>query len=381
MKFDKMIKILFILFCLLFIIIPLIKTDYIGGKKSSTENRHLAVGLGALFDDKKDNFNITKWISDNIGFRDYMINIKSYLNYNIMNISPTKLVVIGKEGWLFYTGDNNLEIASGKYPLDNKTLENISVSMYKCQQNLERYGIKFITTIGPSKATIYPEFIKGINKITDITPIDIVRDKINSSIHFIDIKKDIIMYKKANPENLLYWKGDTHWTQLSGYIGYLAILNKINNLYKNENITIHPAQVVYKNMSKNSGDLVHMFGKVKPKNIEYNYYIPTVVGKTYKQDESKKNDLIRFVKNKKFLQYYINEKAGNRQTLLIFGDSFLEAMLPFISQSFYKTVFFRYYINNDIIDIVQPDIVLILNTERSTSSSYLTSLAKCAELK
>lgn len=383
MKFDKVIKIIFILICISFIIIPLIKTDYTGGKKSSTEKRILAVGLGALFDEKKDNFSVTKWIGDNIGFRDYMVNMKSNLNYNIMNTSPTKRVDIGRDGWLFYTVDDNLKIASGKYPLDNKIIDNISTNMYKCQQKIESMGIKFVTSIAPSKVSIYPEYIKGINKIADITPIDMVRDKINPSVNFIDIKKDIIKYKQKNPENLLYWKGDTHWTGLTGYIGYLSILDKINELYKNDGIKINPVEVGYKKISIDSGDLVTMFGKIKPKNISSDYLIPYIKNKTSIGDETLKDELIKqFNINKSSVMCSINKKANNNKTILLLGDSFSIPLFPYLQQNFYKVIFIRHkMINNKIIDFIKPDIFIILHTERYTNKYYKEHLVNCVNLK
>ncbi len=43
-------------------------------------------------------------------------------------LSPSSLVHIGKGGWYFYTGDNNLEIGMGTYSLTPELLEQIRVT-------------------------------------------------------------------------------------------------------------------------------------------------------------------------------------------------------------------------------------------------------------
>lgn len=380
MKFDKVIKIIFILICISFIIIPLIKTDYIGGKKSNTENRMLADGLGALFNEKKDNFSVTKWIDDNIGFRNYMLYAKSYLNYNIMNISPVTKVAIGKDGWLFYTLENNLLIPTGKFPLDNKSIDNITYNMYKCQQNLENMGIKFITTIAPAKTSIYPEYIKGLNKISDTTPADIIRNNIMAGTNFVDIKSRLIDYKLKYPDDLLYYKGDTHWTGLGGYIGYLSILDKINNALKNDNISIKVAEIVYKKRTGYTGDIINMLGGIKPHNIAYDYNIPYIDSPNYKKNDDGKKELIKYTKLKENnIDYFINEKSDNKKTILILGDSFRIAMKDFFAESFYKTIVLGHgIISQELINNIKPDVVLILNTERYTNAIYRYGLSKCA---
>ena len=79
-------KITFIIICILSIIIPLIFTDYEGGKSNNLDNRVMAKGPVAFFKDGSE-VDITKWINDNIGFRTTMLGIKGYIEYHFLHKS------------------------------------------------------------------------------------------------------------------------------------------------------------------------------------------------------------------------------------------------------------------------------------------------------
>lgn len=125
-KLKKM-KIIFILCFIIMISIPMMCVNRIQGKVSETEKRTLAQFPNFINEgDGKFNHNFPQefnsWINDNIGFREFFGKINAKINYNLMESSPSNSVHIGKDGWLFYTNDNNIEIASGEYLLDEKIL-------------------------------------------------------------------------------------------------------------------------------------------------------------------------------------------------------------------------------------------------------------------
>ena len=123
------------------IILPLVFSDKAGGKISKTENRYLAPFPTILNPEMRlahgVRAGLENWIDDNVGFRTQMKKIQADIDVSIFHISPSSLVHIGNDGWYYFTGDNNLEIAMGTYPLTPDLLERIKVNQERIQQALK----------------------------------------------------------------------------------------------------------------------------------------------------------------------------------------------------------------------------------------------------
>ncbi len=133
---------------------------------------------------------LENWIDDNVGFRTQMKKIQADIDVSIFHISPSSLVHIGNDGWYYFTGDNNLEIAMGTYPLTPDLLERIKVNQERIQQALKKKGIEYVIVLTPSKASVYPEYIGYRNLVVRETVIDIVSDYLrrNTTIPIIKYK-------------------------------------------------------------------------------------------------------------------------------------------------------------------------------------------------
>ena len=161
------------------ITLPLVFSDKAGGKVSVTENRYLATFPAILTADMRLVPGFTQglesWINDNAGGRILSQKIRANIDYHIFHASPSSLVHIGEDGWFFYTGDNDLEIAMGNYPVTQEMLENIKDSQVKIQKALNSRGIQYVIVFTPSKGSVYPEYLGGKFAVRE-TVIDIVSD-------------------------------------------------------------------------------------------------------------------------------------------------------------------------------------------------------------
>ena len=60
--------------------------------------------------------------------------------------------------------------------------------------------------------------------------------------------------KAADPEDLLYWKYDTHWSEKGAHIGYLALMKEIN-----KDVAVPQVKIKgWEKYVKKDGDLVQM---------------------------------------------------------------------------------------------------------------------------
>ena len=361
---KKIYNYLILIVFILSILIPLSFSDFKGGQISETEKRTLAQFPKIFTNDLKlatgIRSGLENWINDNIGFRSKINRIKAIGEFHLFHISPTPLVHVGKNGWLFYTGDNNIEIGTGNYKLSHNQLESIKNNQVDIQQALKKRGIEYVIVFPPSKASIYPEYIRGNYSVGE-TLVDVVTNYLqeNTTIPVINLKPDLLNAKNSK---LVYFKTDTHWNYEGSYIGYCSIIDKLNF----EGI-LHsmPVKTSYY-PSKFTGDLSLMLNVGLPpepftatKVINANAIL---IKEGHRYDQLSKLLELNNVKNE--LISYQNSTT-EEPTALIYRDSFFTFMNKYLAENFSAVDFvWSYNITADIVDFVKPDIVIFEITER-----------------
>lgn len=380
-KLKKM-KIIFILCFIIMISIPMMCVNRIQGKVSETEKRTLAQFPNFINEgDGKFNHNFPQefnsWINDNIGFREFFGKINAKINYNLMESSPSNSVHIGKDGWLFYTNDNNIEIASGEYPLDEKILLEIKNEQEAIQKALAKKGIEYVLVLTPSKASIYPEEIKGANFKVRETPIDIVEKylKENTTIKVINTKDELLKAKENGIQ--VYNKTDTHWNEEGAYIGYKNVISELSKwgIINTKVADVNQVPSTYK------GEFSAMMGDISLIDSE-NIMATEIINP--KATEVENNDLLNLLErvqiNDNFgyggNRFYNNSSIKNKN-ILMYGDSFFgKWKIPelFAENASNFSYVWSDSIKGEVIDKVKPDVVIFERTER-----YITTLAKKAD--
>ena len=371
MNFKKTVNIILVLIFFLLILIPLLKVNLATGKISDAENRTLA-SFPKIIDPmtrKIKGSGIRKefesWINDNIGFRDFLVKLNAYISVYYFNTSPNNEVKIGKNGWYFYTLDNNIEIANGTFPLTENDLLEIKEAQELIQQGLKEKGIEYVLVLTPSKTSMYPENIAGISKYVKETPIDIVTKYLreNTTINVINTKDDLINAKK---EDLVYLKTDTHWNDEGAYLAYKSIISKISNY------NFFNKQEVYitKKEGTRKGQFSSMMGNVNllpPEPVE-NLYLSNSNTNSYND-----NELLKMIEKYQSVnlvlsatKFLFNNNIHNGK-IIIFGDSFFAGyiIIELLAEHFQKTFFINSnYISNNLLSEIMPNIVIYERTER-----------------
>jgi len=374
------IKIVFIIICILSIIIPLIFTDYKGGKSNNLDNRVMAKGPVSFFKDGSE-LDITKWINDNIGFRTTMLGLKGYIEYNILHKSPTSKVMLGKDGFMFYTWDNNIKIAQNQYPLSDIDLRKSIKNLMLTNDILAKDNKTFVFAIAPSKADIYSEYLYVKTAEEIISPIDIFDKELKNKVNFINLKQALYKEKEKNAEMLLYYKTDTHWNQYGAYIGYKKILDEFNTIGIFDNKS-EPYMQIKLVQDKRTGEFAKMMGAqyiLKPEET-FNTEIlnSTIMGNNipkllvdYKQ------------KYNPFAVYtFKNNDTNKNKNIIVIGDSMFNSSrhVPELLANHFKNyyqIWQQKFDNKTIMDI-DVDIVLLEIAERYSKNigNILTDFVK-----
>jgi len=349
---SKLVKILFICFFMCCIILPN-ALSFLGIEFYSDENRVLNEKPKFSMQNINDYPNeYTAYYEDNMPFKDFLVRLNAFFHINLLGISPEKAVILGKNGWLFYDSKykepyDTLEdyISSGTVSMEE--LEKCKDVLLAMEAVCKKEDIPFVFMIAPNKMSIYGEqFMPDIyERENAVTKTDILVDYLreNTDLNIVYPKAELLKYKDSIN---LYYKLDTHWNSLGGYIGYRELYEAVFNekLPVIEEIDYIPNEI-------HSGDLAEMLKCDRMTDIRYDI--------KYKDD-------ISVEKEGAYNDFYCvsDNKQGNK--LLMFRDSFAIAMEPYIVRDFSEShLVWNGIIDSGLIQKERPDIVVYELVERS----------------
>lgn len=354
---------------------PFLATSRKSADLSETENRYLAAFPQILNDEGqleagfKSGFE--SWFNDHVGFRSTFAQIGSGFSYRLLQKSPTSKVVLGKDGWMFYTGDRNIEIADGRYEIDIARLEEIKRTQEELQAWLAEQGIEYVLILPTSKVSIYPEMLGG-GGAGRKTPVDIVADYLeaNTTIRVVRLKEALF---EAKQQNNVFFKTDTHWNENGLYAAYQKIISDFNRwgMINSKPIAVSKEQDLLK------GEFSAMMGNIEliaPESFD-KIIIPeshaNPVTDPMQIDALEQLKDAVSIRNRSF--QYANHTVEEK-SLLVYGDSMFgsfESVAQLFAQHFSEFTFlwinqleFQNQITQQAIDYLKPDIVALEITER-----------------
>ncbi len=160
---SKTYKFLIVTLFLSVLIVPIIKSNKLGGALSSNENRYLAT-FPPLFTETH-NFSpefksgFEAWLNDNLGGRQRLIRLIKMINYRVfgeLGFSGYR-VIKGPNGWLFYAPDPEVQYMVNSFVPDDAARENIKNSFERIAEELKASDITLVVSMLPPKFNVYPE--------------------------------------------------------------------------------------------------------------------------------------------------------------------------------------------------------------------------------
>ena len=301
------------------------------------------------------------YFDDNFGLRNSLINWGSSIKVKLFKSSVhPQNVKFGKSGWLFYNKIDGgiFNSYAHRNLLSNEELKSLVEVWENRKINLESKGIKYIMAVWPNKSTIYPEHIPLTMKAQIKDTLSKTNQILNflhsskSSIPFITVRTNLLEEKKKNK---LYRKLDTHWNQVGAFYAYQYFMEKTSDILGVVPYNLEDFTIKYHYESK--GDLLSMLGICETNSFsETNPTLQlTDNNLTITKSEGKYKNSLTFK----------NKKCDNRLKVLIFRDSFTDALIPFFKNHFYETHFVWFDYQKHIVDTLKPDIVITSFVERN----------------
>jgi len=136
-------------------------------------------------------------------------------------------VLRGREDWLFWTGEGNIDDYQNAHPFSRADLEQIEGKLSAVQRRLAAQGIAFLVAPAPNKETIYPEMlppeIVKIGKQSRLDQLLAYLEEKHSAVKVLDLRP-VLLDNKA--QHQLYYRTDTHWNDYGAYYAARNILKR-----------------------------------------------------------------------------------------------------------------------------------------------------------
>ncbi len=144
-----------------------------------------------------------------------------------LRVSPVTEVVLGTEGWLYYTGPVGERVLDrhvrGRDPLSQDELDRWRQFLLERARRFRSVGAKYALVIAPNKESIYPEHLpQWVGPRVGPTRLDQLMAHLKSAadVTVIDLRPALIAEKKAS---VVYYRADTHWNTRGAYVAYREI--------------------------------------------------------------------------------------------------------------------------------------------------------------
>jgi hypothetical protein len=169
-----------------------------------------------------------RWWNDWFGVRDVLISTRNRLLWRSFDLAPTDLVVRGRDGWLFFQGQNDLLQADrGAQPFAPE-----AVAAWKRVFEARRAwcaarGIRFLVAFAPSKARIYPERLPPAFARLGPSRLEQVREALGAEWDDAWIElESVLLAEKARDavDDPSYAPFGVHWNDRGAYAAYRAII-------------------------------------------------------------------------------------------------------------------------------------------------------------
>ena len=237
----------------------------------------------------------------------------------------------GQNGWIFYdsikaNNGNTLVDYYAEVYFDDEDLAKMAKGINMAYDFYAKRGIKYVIFVAPNKENVYSEFMpermQRIRK-SEISRMDHAVEylKKHTKAEIINAKPAMLAAKKDVEQNL-YFKKDTHWNNIGGYVGFEQLAQGLRHLGV-------PLKVpALEKLHIDKGKLRDMDMEAGAQEWTYEVaYRHKVLPQC--QPNVKNGDIMDC----------LTSQGERPERLLVWVDSFAEGMLPYLSRAF-KTSYY-----------------------------------------
>ncbi len=331
---------------------------------TSSENRTLAekpvFSFATIADYPK---NYEAYYNDHLPFKSMVVKAKTFFDIKCFHMVDSEKVLLGKENWLFYKGIPELPNERPILDYQRNNLYTEEELAYFCKNvnavdaYMSEQGIDFSVMICPNKECVYTEYMPDHFKVLDgpgkaEVLVQTLREETDVPVFYAD--HEILAYKDEYP---LYYKYDTHWNMLGGFIAS----QQVTGYYQNEAHTLDEYEIGAKEDAA-VNDLAIMLNLGDYFSDDDYYFV-----KNYKPEVTA---VLVDEGEERGVNYKVYESdAPDERTLMVVRDSYGEYLYDTLPKDFQNVIFVhRDIFDESYIEKYQPDLVMFEVVERATDA-------------
>ena len=236
----------------------------------------------------------------------------------------------GKDNWMFYdaakvSNGNSIIGYLGEFRLGKSQLEHLKTLMERERDFYKKYGADYVLMVIPDKENVYAEYMPDYWQKARVSDEAVSDDGLkflseNSNVQTLRMKPLLLAAKKETSYPL-YYKYDTHWNDIGGFIGFY---NLMQSLKKYGVATDFIKPFTEYDITENGLSNSDMSPIEKDQRYALAYY-PEISYRVVPTD-------------RKYVIVYENDNPLIKGTIMIVGDSFAGAMLPYLARTFERVV-------------------------------------------
>ena len=274
---------------------------------------------------------LSAWFDDHFAFRSTLIRWEAVMRFAGLGMSPSPMVMEGKDGFLYYAEDGAIEDYGRVSAFPPEMLVEWKKSVERADTWLTGQGIAYVFMVAPDKHEIYPEFVPdGITPLEHPSRVDQILDAVSHSAHTVDLRPTLLEAKSAER---LYHRTDTHWNDVGAWLAYRDIIEAVRR--QDPNVPpAWPREDFDERVERSAaGDLARMMGLRSRLSEDWVVFVPRKPRKAVAIDPPGG----AFTAHHGWL---VTEIPGSTlPRAVVFRDSFTSALVPFLSEHFSRVAY------------------------------------------
>jgi hypothetical protein len=301
---------------------------------------------------------VNDYYKDHFGFRGELLSVYGFCKSSLLGgiLYPEK-VVRGMDNW-YFLGDsfnNDIKESKGIIYFSEAQLDSIEKNLNTIDKECKEHGIKLYVAIAPNKLSVYGKYLPIMQSEHPTKPEQVINRMKRDHFTIIDLKKGFSKYS----DRRLFHRNDTHWNSFGAFLGYQTLMDFIVQDFP-EVKALSADDYKPDTIVSEEGDLTQMLSIKIPEE-------KVIMKPKFESNTSKKIEKFPvpdyYAGNpQEYAIRYTN--PGRPLKVLVYRDSFFDAMAPFIKESFGESVLIWYPYGRSLMDSEKPDLIIYEVVER-----------------
>lgn len=144
----------------------------------------------------------------------------------LLPITEGDMVLFGRDGWLYYVGEDSLAYYRGTNLLSEEKLQAYAELTARLQELCDERGIRLQLMVIPNKEQVYSEYMPSYTLASEKKRVPLLVEYLrqNTSVNIIYPLEEL---QAAKADWQVYYRYDTHWNSMGAMIGTQALLRAL----------------------------------------------------------------------------------------------------------------------------------------------------------